>query len=152
MVCGVWSQTDLEEEGASCQVLAWHALSRWIQAWRRAWGERTPVTSHLHNHHHHKTSFLGPSMFELNLPQRLQGKFLPLGRSRMCLSILLFLAWVSFEQLLFIWMLKRVQTSFTPKDYVVAVLYQYHLQVAKRKSNFSYLWTSLTCFTSLTSV
>lgn len=56
----------------------------------------------------------------------------------MCLSILLFLVIkVSFEQLLFIWMLERVQTSFTPKDYVVASLYQYHLQVAKRKCGFS---------------
>lgn len=77
-------------------------------------------------------------MFELNLPQRPQGQFLPLGRSRMCLSILLFFVIkVSFEQLLFIWMLKRVRTSFTPKDYVVASLYQYHLQVAKRKCGFS---------------
>lgn len=45
MVCGVWSQADLEEEGASCEVVARHALSRWIQAGRWAWGQRTTVTA-----------------------------------------------------------------------------------------------------------
>lgn len=150
MVRGVRSQTDLEEEGASCQVLARHALARWIQARRWAWGEWTPVTPNLNNHHHHKTSFLGPSMFELNLPQRPQGQFLPLGRSRMCLSILLFFVIkVSFEQLLSIWMLKS-SDLFHTKGLRCSLAVPISPPSCKKKIWFlPYLWTALTSFTSL---
>lgn len=58
---------------------------------------------------------------------------------------------VSFEQLLFIWMLKRVQTSFlvfVTKGLRVVSPYQYHLQIAKRKS-ISLLPLDSTVLTSL---
>lgn len=90
MVRGVRSQANLEEEGASCQVLAWHAFSRWAQAWRWAWGERTTVTHKL-NHHHQGTNFLGPSMCELNLPRGCRDNLCHLGGASS--SVFLFCHW-----------------------------------------------------------
>lgn len=102
MVRGVRSQTDLEEEGASCQVLARHALSRWTQAWRWAWGERTTVAADLNNHHHQKTNFLGPPMCGLNVLRGCRDNLCSLGGAWRVCQCCFFVIESRFEQLLFI--------------------------------------------------
>ena len=83
MVCGVWSQTDLEEEGASCEAVAWHAFSRcrWIQARRWAWGQwwwRTWTTMRLCK----VPRILFERTGSPQLPQDTQGRFYPPRGSR----------------------------------------------------------------------
>lgn len=110
LVRGLRSQTDLEEEGASCQVLARHALSRWTQAWRWARGERTTVAPDLDSkHHRQKTNFLGPSICKLDILRVCGDVFC----SDFILGGTFSLLRVSFEQLPFIRMLKGVQSPAT---------------------------------------
>lgn len=143
MVRGVRAQTDLEEEGASRQVLARHALSRWSQTWRWAWrwarGERTTVAPDLNHHQETKLSWTFHVWTELIRSCR--DNLCRLGGAWcVCHCCFFFVIWTAAfylddEEL------RPLPWCFTLKDDAVASLYQYQF--------LSYLWIAPASFKSV---